>query len=109
MLLTFVISSLHHVFPVLEPRNHQEMYEIAAHAADVSREFNTPVVILASGILCHSEGLIETKESRTVTPREVPADLKQWMNMPNIARKGYNHATQVRIPAVQNWAENIVS
>ncbi len=104
------VIDLRHFFassriPVLEPRNHQEMYEIAAHAADVSREFNTPVVILASGILCHSEGLIETKESRTVTPREVPADLKQWMNMPNIARKGYNHATQVRIPAVQNWAE----
>jgi indolepyruvate ferredoxin oxidoreductase alpha subunit len=37
--------------PVLEPRNHQEMYDIARTAADISRDFNTPVIILASGML----------------------------------------------------------
>ncbi|MBI9055716.1 MAG: 2-oxoacid:acceptor oxidoreductase family protein [Bacteroidales bacterium] len=104
------VIDLRHFFaaarvPVLEPKNHQDMYEIAAHAADISKEFNTPVVILANGILCHSEGLITTKETRTVNPRELTEDLKPWMNMPNIARAGYNHATQVRIPGVEKWAE----
>lgn len=91
--------------PILEPRNHQEMYEIAWHAADISRQFRTPVVILASGILAHSEGLVVTKEARTITPRELPENLKEWMLLPGIARKNYNEATQVRIPAVQKWAE----
>ncbi len=87
--------------PVLEPRDHQEMYEIAWDAADISREFNTPVVVLASGILTHSEGLVVTREPRTVTPREVPSNLHPWMLMPGIARDLYDKATTVRIPSVR--------
>lgn len=104
------VIDLRHFFssariPVLEPRNHQDMYTMPAIAADISRTFNTPVVILASGIICHSEGLITTGESRTITPREVPSDLKAWMGMPYLARANYNHATQERIPAIARWAE----
>ena len=91
--------------PVLEPRNHQDMYEIAWTAADMSRKFNTPVVVLASGILAHSEGLVTTKEPRTVTPKEVPENLHQWMLMPSIARENYNKATRERIPGIQNRIE----
>ncbi len=87
--------------PVLEPRNHQEMYEIAWDAADISRKFNTPVVILASGILSHSEGLVETRKARTVSPRAVPEQMKNWMLMPAIDLANYNKATTVRIPEVQ--------
>lgn len=92
--------------PVLEPRSHQEMYELPKHAADISRKFNTPVVILANGILCHSEALIETGESRTVERREVPKDLKSWMGMPYLARMNYNHATTERIPQISQWFES---
>jgi len=67
--------------PVLEPRDHQDMYDLPRKAADISRQFNTPVVILANGILCHSEGLIQTKEARKVTRRDVPANLKSWMRV----------------------------
>jgi indolepyruvate ferredoxin oxidoreductase alpha subunit len=91
--------------PVLEPRNHQEMYEMPWYAADISKNFNTPVVVYASGILCHSEGLIVTKKSRTVAPKDLPKDLKAWMLMPNLARNNYNIATTVRIPKIQKWTE----
>jgi indolepyruvate ferredoxin oxidoreductase alpha subunit len=91
--------------PVLEPRNHQEMYEIARHAADLSRTFNTPVVVLASGILTHSEGLVITRPPRAIKPRELPGNLHDWMLMPPIARANYNKATTERIPAVREWAE----
>lgn len=91
--------------PVLEPRNHQEMYEIAWTAADMSRKFCTPVVVLASGILAHSEALVKTRKPRTVEPRKLPADLKQWMLLPPIARGNYNKATQARIPRIQKWIE----
>ncbi len=89
--------------PVLEPRNHQEMYQIAWTAADMSRQFNTPVVVLASGILAHSEGLVTTVEPRTVAPRKTPENLHSWMLMPAIARTNYNEATQKRIPEIQKW------
>ncbi len=92
--------------PVLEPRDHQEMYDIAFEAADISRKFNTPVVVLASGILAHSEGLITTKEPRKIIPRELGSDMKNWMVMPGIARKNYNEATTKRIPAVLEYYEN---
>ena len=92
--------------PVLEPRNHQEMYEIAWTAADMSRKFSSPVIILASGILAHSEALIVTKEPRTVTPQELPDNLHEWMLLPNIARANYNKVTLDRIPAIKEWCES---
>ena len=97
--------------PVLEPRNHQEMYEIAWIAADISKKFNTPVIVLASGILAHSEGLVITKRARTIIPKALPDKLNEWMTLPNIARANYNKATQERIPAIQNWIEstNLIS
>ncbi len=91
--------------PVLEPRNHQEMYEITWQAADISRKFNTPVVVLVSGILAHSEGLVTLKKPRTVIPRKLPENMNNWMLMPGIARANYNKATQERIPEVQKWVE----
>lgn len=91
--------------PVLEPRSHQELYRLPAVAADLSREFHTPVVILASGILAHSEALIVTGEPRTVLPKNLPADVREWMLLPGIARKNYDTATRERIPAVKAWGE----
>jgi indolepyruvate ferredoxin oxidoreductase, alpha subunit len=91
--------------PVLEPRDHQEMYDTAFTAADISRNFKTTVVILASGILAHSEGLITTKEPRKIEPLELGGDMKNWMIMPGIARKNYNEATTERIPAVMEFYE----
>ena len=91
--------------PVIEPRNHQDMYELPRIAADMSRKFNTPVVILVNGILSHSDGLIKTGEARKVTRRELPKDLKNWMGMPNLARKNYDKATTERIPNIAEWLE----
>ncbi|MFQ5653004.1 MAG: thiamine pyrophosphate-dependent enzyme, partial [bacterium] len=97
--------------PVLEPRNHQEMYDIAWSAADISKEFRTPVIVLASGILAHSEALIETKTPRIVAPKGLPDNLQDWMLLPGIARTNYDKATRERIPAIQKWAEssNLIS
>lgn len=92
--------------PVFDPRNHQDMYEVTWHAADVSRKFKTPVVVLASGILTHSEGMVVTKEQRKVIPRQLPDNLNAWMTLPGIARRNYDIATTQRIPKVKEWLEN---
>ncbi|MBL6990749.1 MAG: 2-oxoacid:acceptor oxidoreductase family protein [Bacteriovoracaceae bacterium] len=92
--------------PVLEPKDHQQMYDIAWHAADMSREFNTPVVVLASGILAHSEGIVVTKKTRKVSPRELPPNLHDWMLLPKKARDNYNRVNLERIPGIQKKLEN---
>jgi indolepyruvate ferredoxin oxidoreductase alpha subunit len=91
--------------PVIEPRDHQDVYNAAFIAADISRKFRTPVIILTSGILAHSEGLVLTREPRTITKRALPEKLHDWMLMPGIARINYNKATQERIPQIQEWLE----
>ena len=91
--------------PVIEPKNHQDMYEAAWIAADISRKFNTPVIVLASGIIAHSEGLVVTKKSRKIARRPLPEKLHEWMLMPEIARRNYNKATQERIPQISEWLE----
>lgn len=92
--------------PVLEPRDHQELYDIPKIAADMSRRFNTPVIVLASGILAHSEALIVTKSQRETIPKELPENLKEWMLLPVIARTNYNKVTQHRIPEIKKWCED---
>jgi indolepyruvate ferredoxin oxidoreductase, alpha subunit len=89
--------------PIIEPRNHQDLYEAAFFAADISRKFKTPVIILTSGILAHSEGLVVTRETRIITRRPLPEKLHNWMLMPGIARANYNNATRERIPQIQEW------
>ena len=91
--------------PVLEPRTHQEIYEIPSIAAELSKKYNTPVIVLTSGILAHSEALIKTTEQITVTPKELPDDLKEWMLLPVIARNNYNKVIRERIPAIRKWCE----
>lgn len=92
--------------PVMEPRSHQDVYEAAFIAADISRKFNTPVIILASGILAHSEGLVVTKNQRIIERRALPEKLNEWMLLPGIARQNYNKATKERIPQIQQWLES---
>ena len=91
--------------PILEPRDHQEMYDIARIAADMSKQFNTPVIVLASGMLAHSEALVISRDIRKVKPKELPENLKKWMNLPIIARVNYNKATTERIPMIKKWSE----
>ncbi|HSW60225.1 MAG TPA: 2-oxoacid:acceptor oxidoreductase family protein [bacterium] len=91
--------------PVLEPRDHQEMYDIAFLAADISRKFRTQVCVLASGILAHSEGLVTTREPRKIEPRPLPQNLHEWMLMPGIARRNYNEVNSVRIPQLLEYVE----
>jgi indolepyruvate ferredoxin oxidoreductase alpha subunit len=91
--------------PILEPRNHQEMHEAAGRAADISREFNTPVVILASGTLCHSEGLVRLSDSVERDRVELSAPLKSFNTLPVIARANYEKVLADRLPALNRMVE----
>ncbi len=110
----FVPSSTQHIIdpryffassrlPVLEPRSLQEMYEMPAIAADISKKFKTPVIVMANGILNHTEGIVEIGEQRENKPLPLPKNLTQWMHLPKDARINYDIATQERIPELREW------
>ena len=75
--------------PVFEPRTHQEMHEAAGLAADISRTHRTPVVILAGGLLCHSEGLVKLAEQHTRPLAEVGAPARPARHGTHLLR--YRH------------------
>ncbi len=91
--------------PIFEPRNHQEMHEAAELAADIGRAHNTPVAILASGTLCHSEGLVHLCEQKTREKVAVDESLKGFSTLPNFARLDYNQVVRQRTPGLVEMVE----
>ena len=92
--------------PVFEPANHQEMMDAAAIAVEIGRKFNTPVVILASGVLCHSEGLVQLKPIQNRPSAEVSEDLRQFNCLPRMARANYDVVLQTRLPGLTKMVEH---
>jgi indolepyruvate ferredoxin oxidoreductase alpha subunit len=91
--------------PVLEPRSHQEMLSIGPTAAAIARQANTPVAVLASGLLCHSEGLVRLNGKKEVPRLNGDLSWKRFMNLPRIARQNYETIHAVRVPAVRGIAD----
>ena len=92
--------------PVLEPRNHQELHESAALAAEIARNYNTQIVIMPSGVLCHSEGLVRMMEPQSREPVEMPPSLRPFAVMPAVVRADYDNAVTTRMPALTEMVEN---
>jgi indolepyruvate ferredoxin oxidoreductase alpha subunit len=91
--------------PVFEPRNHQEMHESAALAAEISRAYRTQVVVMPNGNLCHSEGLIHLMPIQKREPVQMPESLKSFNVLPNVARKNYDVVMTERMPALMKMVE----
>lgn len=91
--------------PVFEPRNHQEMHESAALAAEISRAYRTQVVVMPNGNLCHSEGLIHLMPAQKREPVQMPESLKSFNVLPNVARKNYDVVMSDRMPALVKMVE----
>ena len=104
----FVPSSTQHVLdprplfrncfvPVFEPRTHQEMLEAPEIAADLGRMCNSPVVVFASGNLCHSEGLVRLNEIKQRPVREISEDKRPYNCLPALARRNYDKVLAERM------------
>ncbi len=91
--------------PVLEPRNHQEMLDAPAIAVDLARAFRTQVVVMPSGALCHSEGLVRLSPGRTREPEPMPSSLRSFNVLPALARKAYDTIMDERMPALAAMVE----
>jgi len=91
--------------PVFEPSNHQEMLEAASIAVDIGRRFQTPVVILASGSLCHSEGLVRMHPLESREPQVMVENLRYFNSLPGMARKNYDHVQTERMVKLTKMVE----
>ncbi|HNX32541.1 MAG TPA: 2-oxoacid:acceptor oxidoreductase family protein [Holophaga sp.] len=91
--------------PVLEPRNHQEMHLAAGIAAEISRTFRTQVVVMPSGVLCHSEGLVRMMPREKHEPLTLPGDLRAFNVLPNLTRGYYDAIMDTRLPALEEMVE----
>ncbi len=92
--------------PVFEPRDHQELHESAALAVELARKYRTQVVIMPSGVLCHSEGLVRMMEPQSRAPVEMPASLRGFVVLPGLARTNYDAAVTRRLPALTEMVES---
>jgi indolepyruvate ferredoxin oxidoreductase, alpha subunit len=92
--------------PAFEPRNHQEMHEAARIAVEIGRQHNTQVVVMPSGVLCHSEGLVRLMAPQTREPVDVTAGFREFNALPNIARANYDRAVTTRMPALTKMVES---
>jgi len=92
--------------PVIEPRSHQEMMDAPGLAADIGRKYKTPVVILASGGLCHSEGLVRLNDIKKRELLDIPEDLARFNLLPSMARENYDTVMDERMPALEEMVES---
>lgn len=90
--------------PVFEPRNHQEMHDAPKIAVEISREFKTAAVVHASGLLCHSEGLIRLMP-RVKRPEAPVGDFKAMNSLPGNARKSFDRIMDERMPRLQAYVD----
>ena len=75
--------------PVLEPANQQECYHAAQYGFDLSEKYGTPVMIRITTRLAHSRAGVECADPRPENELTLPADKRQFVLLPAIARRNY--------------------
>lgn len=77
------------MIPVLEPATQQEAYEMTRYGFELSEKFGLPVMLRITTRLAHSRSAVERSETREENKMKLPADLKQFILLPALARKRY--------------------
>lgn len=75
--------------PVLEPSSQQEAYDMVRYGFDFSEKFKIPVMLRITTRLAHSRSGVVRRESREQNQIRLPENLRQFVLLPNIARKQY--------------------
>jgi indolepyruvate ferredoxin oxidoreductase alpha subunit len=90
--------------PVLEPVNQQEAYDMMSYAFEMSERLNVPVLIRITTRLAHSRAGVQLKEKLTQNKLALPANKRQFVLLPAIARKQYNMLLE-NMPNIENESE----
>ncbi len=78
------------LMPILEPSNQQEAYDMTRYGFELSEKFGMPVLMRITTRLAHSRAGVARKDQLQQNELKLPADLRQFVLLPAIARKRYN-------------------
>ena len=76
--------------PILEPSNQQESYDMVFYGFDLSEKYNLPVMLRLTTRLAHSRSSVKLNSALDQKGLNLPADPKQFILLPAIARKRYH-------------------
>jgi indolepyruvate ferredoxin oxidoreductase, alpha subunit len=79
------------LMPALEPADQQEAYDMAHYGFDFSEKYRIPVLLRITTRLAHSRAGVQRKKIREQNDLSLPADLRQFVLLPAIARKRYRN------------------
>jgi len=79
------------MLPVLEPTNQQESYDMIFYGFDLSEKLGLPVMIRITTRMAHSRSAVAFREKREQNTLSMPADLRQYILLPAIARQRYKN------------------
>lgn len=75
--------------PILEPASQQEAYDMVHYGFELSEKFSIPVLLRITTRLAHSRTGVDLKLQKAQNALKLPANLRQFVLLPNIARKQY--------------------
>ncbi|MCK4762044.1 MAG: indolepyruvate ferredoxin oxidoreductase [Candidatus Aminicenantes bacterium] len=82
--------------PMLEPTNQQEAYDMVFHGYELSEKYKIPVLLRITTRLAHSRAGIETREKLPQKELNLPADGRQFVLLPGIARRRYANLIKIQ-------------
>jgi indolepyruvate ferredoxin oxidoreductase alpha subunit len=84
------------MIPVLEPGNQQEAYDMVHYGFELSEAFRIPVLMRVTTRLAHSRSGVVRKDVVTQNEISLPANPKQFILLPAIARRQYKHLLAIQ-------------
>jgi indolepyruvate ferredoxin oxidoreductase, alpha subunit len=75
--------------PILEPSSQQEAYDMVHYGFDYSEKYKVPVLMRITTRLAHSRTGIIQKKIKAQNTLQLPADLRQFILLPALARVKY--------------------
>lgn len=93
------------MMPVLEPTNQQNAYDMVHYGFEMSESLGVPVLMRITTRLAHSRSGVLRKPTRAQNEIHLPADPRQFILLPAIARKRYKALLQKQ-DAFENWSLN---
>lgn len=77
------------LIPTFEPSNQQEAYDMVHYGFEFSEKYKIPVLIRITTRMAHSRSGIIRKSSKSQNELKLPANMRQFVLLPAIARKQY--------------------
>jgi indolepyruvate ferredoxin oxidoreductase, alpha subunit len=91
--------------PILEPTTQQEAYDMVHYGFELSEKMAIPVLLRITTRLAHSRTGVDLKEQKPQNELKLPSNLRQFVLLPNIARKQYKELL-AKQPALEEASAN---